>query len=291
MPPRKRSTKPKSNDTRLSADSELEALRDRLNKKREYIAILELELFNTRAELSEWGKLYGQHIAPLEARLRQLRRRLYETLESQRAPGEEGPEPTDFDLQEEEQQAEEEAFAYRDRTNGHNGRNGSEEKNGKTLSPKLEEELRRLFRELAKRFHPDLTSDPQEKAQREQIMTRVNQAYTQRDIEALRKLSEQPDRPVEARQNRVEEAKALRKELKRLDGVINDLKATIRVLEESPAMQLKLEARLQRRDGRDLLTEMEASLKEQIEDLEERLIVMGIDLQEIKDVDENIPAG
>ncbi len=288
MPPRKRSTTPRSKDTRLSTSSELEALRDRLNKKREFIAILELELFNTRAELAEWGKLYNLRVAPLDARLRQLRRRLYEMLEAQRSPGEDGPEPSDFDLHEEEQ-AEEEAFAYRDRTNGHNGKINGEDKNGKALSPKLEEELRRLFRELAKRFHPDLTSDPDEKAQRDQIMTRVNQAYTARDIEALRKLADEPDRPAEPRQSRQEEANALRKELKRLDGVIQDLKTTIRVLEESPAMQLKLEARLQRRDGRDLLTEMEASLKEQIEDLEERLLVLGVDVHDVHP-DQSVPA-
>ncbi|TAK12654.1 MAG: hypothetical protein EPO32_07900 [Anaerolineae bacterium] len=291
MPPRKRSSRPRSADTRLSADSELEMLRDRLNKKREYIAILELELFNTRADLAEWGKLYNERIAPLEERLRSLRRTLYEALESQRGT-EEGPaEPDPFSLPEDEAEETADPFAYRDRANGKNGKNGKDEKNGKSLSPKLEEELRRLFRELAKRFHPDLTSDAQEKTYREQIMTRVNQAYSARDLETLRKLAEQPDRPVEPKKDRAEEAKALRKELKRLDTVIGDLKSTIRVLEESPIMQMKMEARVQRRDGRDLLTEMVASLKEQIDDLQEHLTVLGIDSNLDPNVDESVKAG
>jgi hypothetical protein len=69
-------------------------------------------------------------------------------------------------------------------------------------------------------------------------------------------------------------------ELKRLDGVIADLKARIRHLEESPAWQLKLEARMQRRSGSDMLTEMENKLREQIDDLEERLIVLGVEIEE-----------
>ncbi|MBI3159767.1 MAG: J domain-containing protein [Chloroflexi bacterium] len=287
MAARKRSSQPNTTDKRLSADSALERLRERLNKKREYIAILELELFNTRAEMAEWGKVYNERIAPLEERLRLLRRMLYEALETQRGADEVLDGPEDFELPEEDEEGED-PFAYRGRANGRNGHNG---KNGKTLPPKLEEDIRRLFRELAKRFHPDLTGDAEEKAWREQIMTRVNQAYTERDLETLTKLAEQPDRPVTQKKTREEEVKALRKELKRLDGVIADLKATIRVLEESPVMQLKSEARMQRRDGRDLLTEMEASLKEQIDDLEEHLTVLGIDSNQDLDVDESVKAG
>ena len=89
-------------------------------------------------------------------------------------------------------------------------------------------------------------------------MTRVNQAYANRDLKALRGLSEQPDRPVDSpNQTKRQEIKALKIELKRLDGVIADLKARIKHLEESPAWQLKMEARLRRRSGSDLLTRRE----------------------------------
>jgi hypothetical protein len=42
-----------------------------------------------------------------------------------------------------------------------------------------------------------------------------------------------------------------------------------------------MEARMKRRSGRNLLNEMEAKFLEQIADLEERLIVLGVDLDEI----------
>ena len=146
----------------------------------------------------------------------------------------------------------------------------------------MEEQIKNLFRELARRFHPDLTSDPEEKKWREEIMTRVNQAYSSRDLKALRSLAEQPDRPVDSpNQTKEQEIAGLKTELKRLDGVIADLKARINHLEESPAWQLKLEARLKRRSGADLLTELEAKINDQIADLQEHLIVLGIDLEEI----------
>jgi hypothetical protein len=265
-----------------TADAELTKLKIRLNKKREYIAILELELFNTRVTIHEFMELYNQRVGHLETYLRTLRRKFYEVLEAQR-PAPEEPDADSFGVEDEEEE-----FTYQDRDDSNGWRKIGKGKKSK-YSPKMEEQIKNLFRELARRFHPDLTSDPDEKKWREEVMTRVNQAYSNRDLKALRALAEQPDRPVDApNQTKEQEITGLRAELKRLDGVIADLKARIKHLEESPAWQLKLEARLKRRSGADLLTELEARIKEQIADLEERLIVMGIDIESISATE---PAG
>lgn len=271
----KRTTTRKNNHRSLqsTADAEITRLRVRLNKKREYIAILELELFNTRVTIHEFMVIYNERVGHLEEYLRNLRRKLYEMLEAQRPDN--TPEPDQFDPEEEEE------FTYQDADENNGWRKIGQAKKSK-YSPKMEEQIKNLFRELARRFHPDLTSDPEEKKWREEVMTRVNQAYSNRDLKALRALAEQPDRPVDAPdQTKEQEIAGLKAELKRLDGVIADLKARIKHLEESPAWQLKMEARLKRRSGADLLTELEARIKEQIADLEERLLVMGIDLEEI----------
>ena len=274
MAANKKSTKPKNTKIQATEDAELTRLRMRLNQKREYIAILELELFNTRAALHEFSVKYNQRILPLEMRLRTLRRILYETLEAQQDNGDIDPE--DFS------EPEEPEFTYQEQdSNGWRKINKNKKKKG---SPKQEEEIRNLFRELAKRFHPDLTNDPEEKKWREDIMTKVNQAYANRDLKTLKAIAEQPDRPVHSTMQTLEkEIENLKAELKRLDSVIADLKARIKHLEESPAWQLKMEARMQRRSGSDLLTEMAKKLEERIDDLEERLIVMGIDLGTIQE--------
>lgn len=49
----------------------------------------------------------------------------------------------------------------------------------------------RLYRELARRSHPDLVQDPTEIARRSAFITRVNAAYEKDDLGALQKLSEE----------------------------------------------------------------------------------------------------
>lgn len=290
MATRKRTSKNTDKRLQSTLDADLTMLRMRLNKKREYIAILELELFNTRVALHEFAAKYNQRIAPLERQLGRLRRLLYEQLESQREDNGQ-TEPPDFG----EEEPEDQEFSYSEK--GENGWRSIGKKKKKSNSPKVEEQIRDLFRELARRFHPDLTSDPDEKKWREEVMTKVNQAYANRDLKALQALAEQPDRPMFTEdQTKEQEIEALKTELVRLDGVINDLKARIRHLEESPAWRLKLEARVQRRSGTDMLSQMQAELVEQIDDLQERLIVMGIDLDALlqeqeEETQEAEPAG
>jgi hypothetical protein len=51
-----------------------------------------------------------------------------------------------------------------------------------------EDEAKRLFRELAKRFHPDLARTIEERHKREQVMRRVNEAFRARNLDMLRAL-------------------------------------------------------------------------------------------------------
>ncbi len=46
-------------------------------------------------------------------------------------------------------------------------------------------ETKKLYHALAKLFHPDLTSDPDDKQWREQLMSQINAAYAERDIATL----------------------------------------------------------------------------------------------------------
>ncbi|MFF3554433.1 hypothetical protein ACWD4V_03000 [Streptomyces tsukubensis] len=50
------------------------------------------------------------------------------------------------------------------------------------------EEARRLYRELARKAHPDLAQEETERARREEFLTRVNAAYALGDTEGLRAL-------------------------------------------------------------------------------------------------------
>jgi hypothetical protein len=277
MSTRKKSSKPKKKSKRngLIADDELARLQLRLNKKRDYIAILELELFNTRASLFDYQALYNERLLPLEQTLRRLRRLLYEIIHD-RNNGNGNEEDYDFS------EPDDEPLTYQEKAEAEWRNIGKQAKVKK--NPHIEAQIRELFRQLAKRFHPDLTSDPKEKKFREAIMAQVNKAYAHRDLKKLQQLAEQPDiATASVSKDRAEEILHLRTELVRLDGVIAELKGSLRHLEESPAMKLLMEARMQRRNGKDLLTEMESKLQEQIDSLQERLIVSGMAIEKIQD--------
>jgi hypothetical protein len=53
------------------------------------------------------------------------------------------------------------------------------------------EEARRRYRELARRAHPDLAQEEDERKRREEFLTRVNAAYARGDEAALRELAEE----------------------------------------------------------------------------------------------------
>lgn len=50
------------------------------------------------------------------------------------------------------------------------------------------EELRSLYRQLAKTFHPDLTEDEAERTFRQEVMLRINHAWQLRDLHAMREI-------------------------------------------------------------------------------------------------------
>ncbi|HEV2345590.1 MAG TPA: hypothetical protein VGS97_15940 [Actinocrinis sp.] len=51
--------------------------------------------------------------------------------------------------------------------------------------------LQRLYRDLARRAHPDFTQDPREKERRNAFITRVNDAYRRADLYDLQRLAEE----------------------------------------------------------------------------------------------------
>ncbi|MCH0563102.1 MULTISPECIES: hypothetical protein [unclassified Streptomyces] len=70
------------------------------------------------------------------------------------------------------------------------------------------EEARRLYRELARKAHPDLAQQEEERRRREEFITRVNAAYARGDETELRELAEEwaaGPAPKEAGPSRAEE--------------------------------------------------------------------------------------
>jgi len=119
--------------------------------------------------------------------------------------------------------------------------------------------LKRLYRDLARRFHPDLGGDQKERDRRTAIMSQINAAYTAGDLDALQALaddSSDPNAPLSALTLR-----SLRKQLDELDAQIGRLTSERDELLYGATMKLKLDDKLARLKGRDLLAEMRAQMQ------------------------------
>jgi hypothetical protein len=250
-----------------AGDPALGELRRQIHDRQEQIAQLEFELSDTRADLARFEREYNIRIGPLEDQLRDLEDELVRARHKaarraqwgDRVDGEDAP----VDV--------EEQFRKTWTSTG----KAEKAPPPKEVDPVTKEELRAIFRQLAKRFHPDLVTDPVEKRRREKIMAEVNEAYASQDIKTLRMLSDRPDQPESPVHKSREQIMAeMHAEVIRLDGVIVTLQRTLQQLINSHAVQLMLEKTIAAQSGRDLLGEMAADLRAEIARLEVEIVAL-----------------
>lgn len=140
------------------------------------------------------------------------------------------------------------------------------------LAADAEQEAKQLYRDLAKRYHPDLGRTDDEKRQRETIMQRVNAAFGDRNLDALRGLfreAEVEDPAFEARSIGEKLVWAIR-EVARLEEVAAEL------VKEQARMQASNTFALWKRqeDGEPIIERLRDDLTAKITADQERLAVL-----------------
>jgi hypothetical protein len=135
-----------------------------------------------------------------------------------------------------------------------------------------ESELHRLYRDLAKRFHPDLARTGVERQRRQPLMQQVNAAMRERDLAALRALlseAEVTDAAFEARSVGERLVWAIR-EIARLDEVIAGLEVDLSGLRSSESYGL-----WQREgDGEQVIERLADGLRREIAEAHEQLAAL-----------------
>jgi hypothetical protein len=132
-----------------------------------------------------------------------------------------------------------------------------------------ETELHRLYRDLAKRFHPDLARTEVERQQRQPLMQQVNAAMRERDLSALRALlseAEISDVAFEARSVGEKLVWAIR-EIARLDAVIAGLEVDLSALRVTESYGLWQ----REEDGERVIERLTDDLRRDIAQANERL--------------------
>ena len=132
--------------------------------------------------------------------------------------------------------------------------------------------LKTLFREVAKRIHPDFASDPAEQKHLTLLMMRANQAYSRGDADTLQRLL---DDQLEINASVADEGdtSALLRITRQIQHAERDIAALDReheTLLASEIGQLYVDAEATAREDRDLLDELAAGLRARIADAQYR---------------------
>jgi len=151
-----------------------------------------------------------------------------------------------------------------------------------TLTADQSDALKQLYRQLARRFHPDFALNEEDRAYRTGIMKAVNAAYAVGDLEKLEKLAQEPD-PQQPTYTDRDMAEALLKELHRCQRRLQEISLELARLEEHPSTELKQSVEIAANQGRDLLDELAAELREKIAGKMVQRDVLQAEIEAFKD--------
>lgn len=134
-------------------------------------------------------------------------------------------------------------------------------------------ELKQVYRQLAKAIHPDLATDPTDRLQRERLMAEANRAYERGDIVQLKALLQDWANCPESVQGDDLSAELTRTILKIAQSQkrLKDIENKMQGLAKTDAFRIQMRAKQAQQMGRDLLMEMARALDKQIHEAQQLL--------------------
>jgi hypothetical protein len=225
------------------------------------VAELELELATAQAEVSEFTRRYydlvGRRMVELDAIQARLARKMAaaapENIEVL-AAAEEKQQTADHSARESERFAQ----ASADEPT--------------TFRPSVA--VKRLFRQIAQKIHPDRATDEADRAWRTHLMAEANRAYRAGDETALHEVAalwHEGRDDESASHSAVSPAPTLAHQVERMRARLMQIEAELHKLFGSRLYELFIGARHARRQGRDLLAEMAEKLDHSLRHLHQQL--------------------
>lgn len=250
--------KPITKQRQSPEEQELEKKRAELAPLEAILAQRELDLATLRAELREFEQRYLRIVGVLYAELDEINARIAE------AEAEAAPEDKEAQEKAAEARAQADETAY-------------STESVKEYEPrprfKPSDDLKKLYRELARLLHPDLVLDDEEKARRHGLMAKANKAYEDGDdILLTNMLEEQQNSPDAIRGDGVG-ADLIRiiRRIARAEERLRNIDEEFGSLRESELFKLKSKVEEAEREERDLLAEMAAQIRKEITEANTRL--------------------
>lgn len=242
------------------ADAELH-LQMELAQLTQDVAELELELATAQAEVADFTRRYydlvGRRMVELDAIQARLARE-----HAERAPENPGIRAA---AEEKQQQAEQSA---------REGERFAQASADEPAAFRPSADVKRLFRQIAQKIHPDRASDEADRTWRTQLMSEANRAYRAGDETALREVAAlwqegRTDSPTE--NVAVAPAPTLVRQVERMRARLLEIQQELHKLFGSRLYELFIAARHARRQGRDLLAEMAEKLDATLQQLNQQL--------------------
>jgi hypothetical protein len=229
-------------------EEELAAKREELARLESQLADQELLLASLKAELAAFEGLYLRRVGVLYAELDEWNARLAELRAEQAGT------------------PEAKAAAAEARTQAEDAYSAAHGEAAKIQPFTPSPDLKRLYRDAAKRVHPDTATDEADRDRRERLMKEVNAAYATGDEDALRRILAGLDTSPDAVQGTGIGADLIRvlRQLKQVRDRIAAIELEIECMSETDLAQLKAKADLATAEGRDLLVEMADSVQARV---------------------------
>ncbi len=133
-----------------------------------------------------------------------------------------------------------------------------EDSNRQKLSIRQAKQIRKLYLELAKIYHPDKSAGGEQDYERQkQMMTIINRAYEDQDIDTLKRMSVESVDEIELHnQTFSEKKKQLTQQLNCVMRSVGDLRLEINRIKSGEIYQLKREVSKTREKGVDLIANL-----------------------------------
>jgi hypothetical protein len=134
-------------------------------------------------------------------------------------------------------------------------------------------ELKRLYRDVARRIHPDLTSDRDDRAKRQELMAQANEAYERGDEATLTRVLTEYECSPEAVKGDGAGADLIRviRRISQARSRLSEIEAELQELSRSDLNQLKSRVDQAEHLGHDVLAEIIDKVDEQIAQAKRRL--------------------
>jgi hypothetical protein len=228
--------------------------REELAAIRAILAERELELVDLRSQLAAFEGRYLRQVGTLYADLDEWKSRISE-LEARLHPS------AASTAQAEE--ASEHAHKTYEEAHG-------EASEAKDFTPSPE--LKRMYREAAKRIHPDLATDPADRERRTRFMAEANRAYEAGDAKSLKRILDEYEDGAEAVTGEGIGAELIRiiRQISLAKTRLSAIEHELADLRKSEIALLKKQAEELQQEGRDLLAELATAVREQIDRAKKR---------------------